>query len=96
MWRTSRCHKEILDVLTSSRLLLHQSRIIPKVTAFKELSGEEWKTLNKIEETGVLQSLEQVVNVQLSTGGKTRGSCTHDVFKVRALVFLPSSLSYDT
>jgi len=81
-------------VQTSSRLLLHQSRIIPKVTAVKELSGEERITLNKVGETGVLQLREQVVNVQRSTSGKTRGSHTHDVFKVRALLFLPSSLSY--
>lgn len=81
-------------MLNSSRLLLHQSRIIPKVTAFKELSGEERIILNEVGETGVLQLLE-VVNVQRSTGGKTRGSHTHDVFKVRALLFFPSSLSYD-
>jgi len=55
----------------TSRLLLHQSRIIPKVTAFKELSGEERIILNEVRETGVLQLLE-VVNVQRSTGGKTK------------------------
>jgi len=81
-------------VQTSSRLLLHQSRIIPKVTAFKELSGEERKTLTEIGETGVLQLL-QVVNVQRSTDDKTRGSRIHDVFKMHALLFLPSSLSHD-
>ena len=65
------------------------------MTAVKELSGEERITLNKVGETGVLQLLEQVVNVQRSTGGKTRGSRTHDVFKARTLLFLSSSHSYD-
>jgi len=64
------------------------------VTAFKGLSGEERITLNDVGETGVLQLLE-LVNVRCSTGGKTRGSRIHDVFKVPALLFLPSSLSYD-
>ena len=79
---------------TSSRLLLNQSQIIPKVTAFKGLSGEERITLNNVGETGVLQLLE-LVNVRCSTGGQTRGSRIHDIFKVHALLFLPSSLSYD-
>ena len=79
----------------SSRLLPHQFRIIPKVTAFEELGGEERITLNDVGETGVLQLME-LVNVRRSTGGKTRGSRIHEVFKVHALLFLPSSLSYDT
>jgi len=81
-------------VQNSSRLLLNQSRVIPKVTAFKGLGGEERITLNDVGETGVLQLLE-LVNVWCSTGGQTRGSRIHDVFKVHALLFLPSSLSHD-
>jgi len=50
-----------LDVQNS--ILLYQ--FIPKVTAFKELSGEGPMTLNEVRETGVLQLLEQVVSVQL-------------------------------
>jgi len=88
----SGCHEENLDVQTFSRFLPHQS--IPKVTAFKELSGEEWIALNEVGESGVLQVLE-LVNVRPSTGGKTRGSRIHNVFKVRALLFLSSSHSYD-
>ena len=55
-------HAPFLDVQNSSRLLLYQ--FIPKVTAFKELSGEGPMTLNEVRETGVLQLLEQVVSVQ--------------------------------